>query len=76
MNAIDTTSTITTIPNSFVVTGSPQIRIQRGKKCTPEENAGVVAFLKTLPGDQPNFKRPILPPSSGAPPRPQPFAKK
>lgn len=52
------------------------VRIQLGKKCGPEENAGVVAFLKTRTGDQPNFKRPILPPSSGAPPRPQPFAKK
>ena len=51
-------------------------RIQLGKKFTPEENAKVVAFLKTLTGDQPNFKLPILPPSSDATPRPTPFDKK
>ncbi|MBS1141914.1 MAG: cytochrome c peroxidase [Proteobacteria bacterium] len=51
-------------------------RIQLGKKFTPEENAKVVAFLKTLTGDQPNFKMPILPPSSDATPRPTPFEKK
>lgn len=51
-------------------------RIQLGKKFTAEENAQVVAFLKTLTGDQPNFKLPILPPSSDATPRPTPFEKK
>jgi cytochrome c peroxidase len=51
-------------------------RIQLGKKFTAEENAKVVAFLKTLTGDQPNFKLPILPPSSDATPRPTPFEKK
>ena len=51
-------------------------RIQLGKKFTPEENAKVVAFLKTLTGDQPNFKLPILPPSADATPRPAPFDKK
>ena len=51
-------------------------RIQLGKKFTAEENAKVVAFLKTLTGDQPNFKMPILPPSSDATPRPTPFEKK
>jgi len=51
-------------------------RIQLGKKFTPEENAKVVAFLKTLTGDQPNFKLPILPPSADATPRPTPFDKK
>jgi cytochrome c peroxidase len=50
-------------------------RIQLGKKFTPEENAKVVAFLKTLTGDQPNFKMPILPPSADSTPRPTPFAK-
>jgi len=35
-----------------------------------------VAFLKTLTGDQPSFKLPILPPSADATPRPQPFGKK
>jgi cytochrome c peroxidase len=51
-------------------------RLQLGKKFTDEENAKIVAFLKTLTGDQPNFKLPILPPSTDATPRPQPFAKK
>lgn len=50
-------------------------RIQLGKKFTPEENAKIVAFLKTLTGDQPSFKLPILPPSSDATPRPTPFEK-
>jgi cytochrome c peroxidase len=50
-------------------------RIQLGKKFTDDENARIVAFLKTLTGDQPSFKLPILPPSSDLTPRPQPFAK-
>jgi cytochrome c peroxidase len=48
-------------------------RIQLGKQFTAEENAKIVAFLKTLTGDQPSFKLPILPPSSDSTPRPQPF---
>jgi cytochrome c peroxidase len=32
-----------------------------------------VAFLKTLTGEQPSFQLPILPPSTAATPRPQPF---
>lgn len=51
-------------------------RIQLGKKFTPEENAKIVAFLKTLTGDQPQLTMPILPPSSDKTPRAQPFAKK
>ncbi|MBS1158573.1 MAG: Cytochrome-c peroxidase [Proteobacteria bacterium] len=51
-------------------------RIQLGKKFTSEENASIVAFLKTLTGDQPDFKLPALPPSSETTPKPQPFAKK
>lgn len=51
-------------------------RIQLGKKFTADENARIVAFLKTLTGDQPNFKLPALPPSSDNTPRPIPFAKK
>lgn len=50
-------------------------RIQLGKKFTDDENLKIVAFLKTLTGDQPSFKMPILPPSSDSTPRPQPFAK-
>ncbi len=50
-------------------------RIQLGKNFTDDENAKIVAFLKTLTGDQPSFKLPILPPSSDATKRPTPFAK-
>lgn len=49
-------------------------RLQLGKKFTDEENAQIVAFLKTLTGDQPSFQLPQLPPSSDKTPRPQPFA--
>ncbi len=48
-------------------------RLQLGKKFTAEENAQLVAFLKTLTGDQPTFTIPILPPSSDKTPRPTPF---
>ena len=51
-------------------------RIQLGKKFTAAENAKVVAFLKTLTGDQPSFTLPVLPPSSDKTPRPTPFSKK
>jgi cytochrome c peroxidase len=50
-------------------------KIQLGKKFTNGENAQVVAFLKTLTGDQPSFKLPILPPSTDSTPRPEPFSK-
>ena len=50
-------------------------RLQLGKTFTPEENAKVVAFLKTLTGEQPAFILPILPPSSDATPRPKPFER-
>lgn len=48
-------------------------RIQLGKSFTADENARIVAFLKTLTGDPPDFKLPILPPSADATPRPTPF---
>jgi len=48
-------------------------RLQLGKTFTQDENARIVAFLKTLTGDQPAFMMPILPPSSDATPRPNPF---
>jgi cytochrome c peroxidase len=51
-------------------------RLQLGKKFTQDENARIVAFLKTLTGNQPSFTLPVLPPSSDKTPRPQPFAKK
>ena len=48
-------------------------RIQLGKKFSAAENDKIVAFLKTLTGDQPQITLPILPPSSPQTPRPQPF---
>ncbi len=48
-------------------------RLQLGKTFTQDENAKIVAFLKTLTGDQPSFTLPVLPPSSDATPRPSPF---
>ncbi|MBI4754694.1 MAG: cytochrome-c peroxidase [Betaproteobacteria bacterium] len=51
-------------------------RLQLGKKFTDAENAKIVAFLKALTGDQPNFTLPVLPASTDKTPRPQPFAKK
>ncbi len=48
-------------------------RLQLGKKFSTEENASIVAFLKTLTGKQPDFKLPILPPSTNTTPRPAPF---
>ncbi|WP_431859346.1 cytochrome-c peroxidase [Azospirillum sp.] len=48
-------------------------RIQLGKTFSATENAKIVAFLKTLTGDQPRFTMPILPPSTDATPRPVPF---
>lgn len=48
-------------------------RIQLGKKFSSEETGKIVAFLKTLTGDQPKFLLPILPPSEDDTPRPKPF---
>ena len=48
-------------------------RLQLGRKFSAEENARIVAFLKTLTGQQPSFKLPMLPPSADNTPRPQPF---
>lgn len=48
-------------------------RLQLGKEFTQDENAKVVAFLKTLTGDQPFFVFPMLPPSTDNTPQPKPF---
>ncbi|MGE0816139.1 MAG: cytochrome-c peroxidase [Vicinamibacterales bacterium] len=50
-------------------------RIQLGRHYSADETAKVVAFLKTLTGDQPQFTLPLLPPSSDRTPRPEPFSK-
>ncbi|SEP05257.1 cytochrome-c peroxidase [Nitrosovibrio sp. Nv6] len=48
-------------------------RIQLGRNFTKDENAKIVAFLKTLTGKQPELTLPILPPSTKDTPRPHPF---
>ena len=48
-------------------------RLQLGKKFSTGENSQIVAFLKTLTGEQPSFLVPNLPPSSDQTPRPRPF---
>jgi len=48
-------------------------RVQLGRRFSDRENAQVVAFLRTLTGDQPSFTLPQLPPSSDMTPRPTPF---
>ena len=48
-------------------------RLQLGRTFSDEENARIVAFMKTLTGDQPSFLLPILPPSTDKTPPPQPF---
>ena len=50
-------------------------RLQLGREFTKQENERIVAFLKTLTGDQPRFEMPLLPPSSDATPRPEPFKR-
>lgn len=50
-------------------------RLQLGRKYSQAEIADIVAFLKTLTGDQPTFVMPLLPPSSNATPKPNPWAK-
>jgi len=58
-----------TLPEAVDVMG----KLQLGKTFTKDENGKIVAFLKTLTGDQPSFTLPVLPPSSDATPRPTPF---
>ena len=45
---------------------------QLGKSLNDEQVAKIVAFLKSLTGDQPQITYPILPPSVASTPRPQP----
>ena len=50
-------------------------KIQLNKEFSNEELADIVAFLKTLTGDQPKFEHPHLPPSNPNTPKPKPFGK-
>ncbi len=48
--------------------------IQLGRQFNQQENADIVAFLKTLTGEQPSFALPQLPPSTPNTPTPKPFS--
>jgi cytochrome c peroxidase len=48
-------------------------RLQLGRSYTPRENAQIVAFLRSLTGEQPRVEVPHLPPSSDTTLRPRPF---
>ncbi|MBM4180210.1 MAG: cytochrome-c peroxidase [Betaproteobacteria bacterium] len=48
-------------------------KLQLGRTYSKDEIAQIVAFLKTLTGKQPDFKLPILPPSTNDTPKPKPF---
>lgn len=50
-------------------------RVQLGRRYNADDNAKIVAFLKSLTGDQPRFELPILPPSADGTPRPRPFTR-
>ncbi len=50
-------------------------KIQLNKNFTDAETADIVAFLKTLTGEQPKIEYPILPPSNDQTPLPNPFGK-
>ena len=60
---------VDTLPQAVDTMG----RLQLGRQFTQDENGKIVAFLRTLTGDQPSFALPILPPSSDKTPRPNPF---
>jgi len=48
-------------------------RLQLGRKYSEQEIGDIVAFLKTLTGDQPTFVMPLLPPSTNETPKPNPW---
>jgi cytochrome c peroxidase len=60
---------VSTLPEAVDTMG----RVQLGRQFSADENAKIVAFLKTLTGDQPRISLPILPPSTASTPQPVPF---
>jgi len=48
-------------------------RLRLRRSFSKDEIGKIVAFLKTLAGIQPDFRLPILPPSTNESPRPKPF---
>lgn len=53
--------------------GEIMARLQLGRVLNDEEVGNIVAFLRTLTGEQPQFALPILPPSTAQTPLPSPF---
>lgn len=58
-----------TLEEAVTIMGKLQLDLDLDKK----EVASIVAFLKTLTGEQPDIDLPILPPSTAKTPRPQAF---
>ena len=58
-----------TLEEAVKIMGELQLDVKFNEK----ETASIVAFLKTLTGEQPDIQLPILPPSTNKTPRPQPF---
>jgi cytochrome c peroxidase len=48
-------------------------RVQLGRQFSDADTAKIVAFLKSMTGDQPAIALPVLPPSTDRTPRPAPF---
>jgi cytochrome c peroxidase len=48
-------------------------RLQLGREFSAEETGRLVAFLRALTGEQPQFALPLLPPSTASTPQPSPF---
>ncbi|BDM64653.1 cytochrome b6 [Shewanella sp. NFH-SH190041] len=49
--------------------------IQLNRHFTTKQTQELVAFLRSLTGEQPNITLPVLPPSNHATPKPQPFGQ-
>ena len=60
---------VATLEDAVKIMGKVQLDRDFDKK----EIDSIVAFLKTLTGEQPDIKLPILPPSNNSTPRPVPF---
>jgi cytochrome c peroxidase len=60
---------VDTLPEAVAV----MARVQMGRQLSEADKTRIVAFLRTLTGDQPSFALPLLPPSSDKTPRPAPF---
>lgn len=62
------TGAVWDLRDAVAIMGSSQL----GARLTPDEVGKITAFLGALTGDQPKVTYPILPPSGGTTPRPQP----